>query len=291
MRYLFLILMFFPIAAAAEIVPKESPYDSRLRVIDYNKFDVVKLETFYGVTTHVQFGDDETISDVAIGDDLAWNVVPRGNHLFIKPTEQKADTNVTVITNKRVYSFALVVAKRSVRDSKAWKNPKLVYGLSFRYPEEEAAKLEIIRLEALRQAELKARKEKIDSRLDAANKYGRGEVTEPQAYDNYNYWMAGSPEISPTAARDDSRFTYLSFTNNRDMPAVYSVDAEGNEALINTHVDGNTIVIHRVIPFIRLRKGNQVVCVRNDAFSFDGGTDNSLGTIAPDVERKVKEVQ
>jgi type IV secretion system protein VirB9 len=282
--------MFCSASAIAEIVPKESPFDSRLRVIDYNKHDVVKLETFYGVTTHVQFGDDEAITDVAIGDDLAWNVVPRGNHLFIKPKEQKADTNVTVITNKRVYSFALVVAKRSIRDSKAWKNPKLVYGLSFRYPAEEAAKLEIIRLEALKQAELKARKEKINARLDAAYKYGNGD-SQPTHLDNYNYWMAGSPEISPTAARDDSRFTYLSFTNNRDMPAVYSVDSAGNESLGNTHVNGNTIVIHRVLPFVRLRKGEQVVCVRNDAFSFDGGSDNSLGTIAPDVERKVKEVQ
>lgn len=272
--------MLLPTFAIAEIVPKASPFDSRLRVIDYNKNDVVKLETFYGVTTHIQFADDESIKDVAIGDDLAWNIVPRGNHLFVKPKEKRADTNVTVITDKRVYNFALVVVKRSIRDSSAWKDPKLVYGLSFRYPEEQARLAEIARRRGL-----------INGKFGSATKSGLSNGSSQGGVDNYDYWMAGSPEISPTAARDDSRFTYLTFTNNRDMPAVYSVDSEGNEALINTNVEGNTIIVHRVVALIRLRKGNQVVCIRNDAFDFDGGSDNTQGTIAPDVKRTLKGAQ
>lgn len=136
----------------AETIPNKSLFDSRVRIIDYNRLDVVKLSTFYGVSTHVEFGAGETIKDVAIGDDQAWNIVPRGNHLFIKPKARKADTNVTVVTDKHVYNFALVVQHRSSNDVTAWKDPNLVYGVSFRYPEEEAAKL----------AEEKAAKEKAD---------------------------------------------------------------------------------------------------------------------------------
>ncbi len=284
-----------PSIGCAEIIPSKSPYDSRVRIIDYNRLDVVKLMTFYGVSTHVQFADNESILDVAVGDDQAWNIVPRGNHLFIKPKEKKADTNVTVVTDKRVYNFAIVVVPRSVKDASAWKDPNLVYGVSFRYPDEEAAKLAIEKAAKARADEDKRRMDAIKSKFAKTTKEGAieyvGENSIPLEQQNYDYWMAGSPEISPTAARDDGRFTYLSFTNNRDMPAVYSVDATGKEALINTNVEGNTIIVHRVVSSLKLRKGDLVVCIRNDAFRFDGGKDNDDGTIAPNIKRVIKEAK
>lgn len=295
MRYLLIILILLPRFALAEIIPNKSPYDSRVRVIDYNRLDVVKLSTFYGVSTHVQFSEDELIKDVAVGDDQAWNIVPRGNHLFIKPKARKADTNVTVVTDKRVYNFALVVAPRSTKDSTAWKDPNLVYGVSFRYPEEEAAKLAAEQAEKDKAEEIKRRWDIVKSKFSKITKEGAvdyvGEKEIPLEQQNYDYWMAGSDEISPTAARDDGRFTYLAFSKNRDMPAVYSVDAAGKEALINTNVEGNTIIIHRVVPSLKLRKGDAVVCIRNNSFDPNGGADNTAGTIAPDIQRVIKEKQ
>ena len=285
------IAVLLPPLANAEIVPEKSPYDSRMRMINYNRMDVVKLSTFYGVSTHVEFGENEVIRDVAIGDDQAWSIVPRGNHLFIKPKATKADTNVTVVTDKHVYNFALVVQPRSVNDTSAWKDPNLVYGVSFRYPEQEAAKLAAEQAEKAKAIAEKRRLESMKDKLAKATKDGvdmAGGMTKSLEAQNYNYWMAGSSEISPTAARDDGRFTYLSFSNNRDMPAVYSVDTFGAEALINTSVEGNTIIIHRVVPKLRLRKGGAVVCIRNDAFNANGGHDNVDGTISPDVERVIK---
>jgi type IV secretion system protein VirB9 len=277
----------------AETIPNGSFYDSRVRVINYNRMDVVKLSTFYGVSTHVQFSDDETIKDVAVGDDQAWNIVPRGNHLFIKPKAKKADTNVTVVTDKRVYNFALVVQPRSTKDSTAWKDPNLVYGVTFRYPEEEAAKLAAEREAKAKADEINHRWDTVKSKFSKVTKNGQidyvGGKEIPLEQQNYDYWMAGSDEISPTAARDDGRFTYLAFSNNRDMPAVYSVDAAGKEALINTNVEGNTIIIHRIVPSLKLRKGDAVVCIRNKSFDPNGGADNTGGTIAPDVERVIKE--
>ena len=290
MKYLLILLIALAsVSVSAETIPSKGLFDSRVRVVDYNPMEVIKIITFYGVSTHVQFGDAESIKDVAVGDDQAWNIVPRGNHLFIKPKAKKADTNVTVVTDKRVYNFALVVQPRSVKDSSAWRDPNLIYGLSFRYPEEEAAKRE----EEIRQANIKAQKDSIKSRLSGATKGAgttrTGDEGEVQAEENLDYWVAGSPEISPTAARDDGRFTYLQFSNNRDMPAVYSVDAEGKEALINTNVEGNTIIIHRVVPKLTLRKGGAVACIRNNAFDLDGGRDNTSGTIAPEVKRVTKD--
>ena len=88
------------------------------------------------------------------------------------------------------------------------------------------------------------------------------------------------------------RFIYLTFSNNRDMPAIYSVDDEGNESLINTSViDSNTIVIQRMVPRLMLRKGKAVASVINKSFDMNGGTDNKTGTVAKDVQRVIKGAQ
>jgi len=274
-KRLLLLALLLPAFALAELTPEKGEYDPRVRVVDYNPLNVVKLSTFYGVSTHVQFADAETIRDVAVGDDQAWKVVPRGNHLFIKPQATNADTNVTVVTDKRTYQFALVVQPRPLKDSTAWADPNLIFSLTFRYPDEEAAKLAA----DAKKVALQARLGEIKGKLTDAKEKGQ----------NIDYWVAGSEEISPTAARDDGRFIYLTFSNNRDMPAVYSVDAGGNEALINTNViDGNTIVIQRLVPRLILRKGDAVASVVNKSFDLNGGVDNTSGTVAPDVERVIK---
>ncbi len=278
MKKIFLLLLLLPILAMAEQTPDRGTFDPRVRVVDYNPMNVVRLATFYGVSTHVQFGKHETIVDVAVGDDLAWTISSRGNNLFIKPKATNADTNVTVITEaggqKRVYQFALVVEPRPTKDSTAWRDPNLIFSLSFRYPDEEAAKLAAQE----KAAGLKSKLDQMKTRLSDAKKECR----------NPDYWVAGAQEVSPTGACDDGRFIYLTFSNNRDMPAVYATDPEGNEALVNTNVDGNVIVVQRLLRHLTLRKGPAVACVVNKAFELDGGTDNTTGTISPDVTRVIK---
>jgi type IV secretion system protein VirB9 len=306
-RVLLTAILLMPLMVAAEINPASSQFDPRVRVIDYNPLDVVKLTTYYGVSTHVQFDAEESIQDIAIGDEAAWHISPRANHLFLKPRASKADTNLTVLTNKRVYHFALVVETRTRKTAAKWNAPELVYTLHFRYPHSEAEKKtaqrssrlqmarEIARDEVTRmQAEtlkIKLAEASYTDKATGADKAKHAAAIKGPAGtgDNFDYWVAGSDEISPTAARDDGRFTYLTFSNNRDMPAVYSANDEGEEALINTNVEGNTIVVHRVVSRLILRKGDMVACIRNGAFDWDSGKDNALGTISPEVERTVRE--
>jgi type IV secretion system protein VirB9 len=274
MKRLLLIALLCPALAWAELTPPKGKLDSRVRVADYDPAEVYKIRTFYGVSTHVQFAEGETMTDVALGDKEAWEVEPRKSHLFIKPKAQKADTNLTVVTNKRVYQFALVVEPRAIRDDKAWKDPDLVYSLSFRYPNEEVARLAT----QASAAEVKAMRNEIKVKLAEAKKHD----------ENRDYWVAGAEEISPTAVRDDGRFIYLTFSLNRDMPAIYAVDAKGNESLINTNVEGNEIVVQRMVRKLVLRKGKAVACLVNKSFDLNGGRDNATGTVASDVERVIK---
>jgi type IV secretion system protein VirB9 len=266
-----------PVMASAELTPPRGDSDPRVRMVDYDPSQVVRIVTFYGVSTHVQFADNEQIKDVAVGDDQAWSIVPRGNHLFIKPKAKNADTNVTVVTDRRTYHFALIVQTRPPKDAAAWRDPNLVFSLSFRYPDAVSAGLEATsaaKSAAARRDDLKA---KLAKRRSGA--------------ENLDYWVAGSPEISPSAARDDGRFVYLTFSDNRDMPAVYSVGDDGHEALVNTSVEGNEIVVQRLIGKLTLRKGDAAACVVNRSFELDAGKDNSSGTITPEVQRVIKEVK
>ena len=263
-------------SAMAETIPEPGVADPRVRVVTYSAKNVVRLNTFFGVSTHVKFSESEQIKDVAVGDDLAWKVIPRGNNLFIKPTAKEGDTNITVVTNRRIYQFVAVVLTE--KNQKAWANRELIYSLSFRYPDEEDANSNA---RAKAEAE-KARREDVKNRLTRApSRNGH----------NMDYWVAGHQEVSPSGAYDDGRFTYLIFNNNSAMPAVYETDETGKESLVNTHVSsGNTIVIHRLAEKITLRKGDFVASVWNKSYDRTGGANNLTGTVAPDVERVIKEV-
>ncbi len=54
-----------------------------------------------GYQLAVEFGPDEQIENVAVGDSGAWQVTPnrRGDHLFVKPIQPGVSTNMTVVTN------------------------------------------------------------------------------------------------------------------------------------------------------------------------------------------------
>lgn len=269
-----LLSLLFNSLVFAETTPKFGEFDPRVRVVEYNAQDVTKVVTFFGVSSHIQFSNSEVIKDIAVGDPTAWEIIPRTNNLFIRPLADNPDANLTIITNKRTYHFSLFTAKRSKKDKTAWQDPNLTFSLVFNYKEEQEKDHALAKAK-----ELKSRFSGAKTKLEK----------EFSSFSNIDYWVAGSQEISPTSVRDNGRFIYLTFSNNRDMPAIYSVDEFGKEALINTNVKGNTIIIHRMVKLLRLRKGRYVACLVNRSFDLNGGKDNSTGTVSPAVERKIKE--
>lgn len=269
-------LLLLPATVSAEITPSPGTLDPRVRLVTYSPTNVVKVTAFYGVSTHIQFSSTESIKDVAIGDELAWDVSPRGNNLYLKPRAEQADTNLTIVTNKRTYQFILAVQRLPRKDKSAWANPNLVFSLSFRYADEEQAHKDYRQKLEAQQAMLK----------DVENKLSNAKEKLPH---NLDYWVAGDAVVSPTSAYDDGRFVYLTFSSNRDMPNLYEVDGNGKESLVNTHViSGNTITVQRMVPQIILRKGDSVASVINKSFDVGSGRDNTTGTVSNQVERIVR---
>lgn len=257
----------------AEVLPPKGNTDGRVRVVDYDPMNVIRLVTQFGVSTHVEFPEEEIVQDVAVGDDQAWKLVPRRNHLFIKPVAEKADTNVTVVTSRHTYNFALTVKSMNGTTDSSWSDADLIYTLYFRYPGEERKKKEA------------ARKEKIEKEKEAVVK---ADLDQKGPIRNINYFRQGSDLIAPVEAWDDGRFTYLTFAQVQDIPAVYLEDDDGKEALINTTFqDRSTIVIHRVVPRLIIRQGDQVARIDNRSFTTEQKW-TETGTTSPTIKRVEK---
>lgn len=232
--------------------------DSRIRSEDYNETRVYTVYAKPGRAALVQFQEGEWLdtqaSALAMGDALAWKVSVRGNGILFKPSEEKPDTNMIVVSNKRTYAFDLKTAHG--------RQPP-TYILRFRYPDDERK---------ARIARDAKRKTAAATLAAAANRRVAGE--------NRNYWGYGSRTLAPTELWDNGRFTYFRFDNGRALPAVYRIGADGAEGLADFHIEGDTVVVHETAARFILRSGKSVLGIENRGYRPDGifnrtGTDGN----------------
>jgi len=272
------LLALTPALAMAEDIPVQASVDTRIQVTNYHEDDVVALYVKRGSATQIVFAPGEEILDVASGFTDGWEFKNRRNNLYLKPRSVqttgpvqgiispepgKWDTNLLVATNRRVYTFQLAL----VSDS----DHRVAYRVTFRYPADEAAR---------RLAE-----------AEAALARSRLEATRPVRNTHYTMQIGRrSSAIAPTSAYDDGTFTYLSFPNNREIPAVFLVadDKDRTETLVNTHFSNDVLVIHRVAPELVLRLGSQVVAVFNESYDQEGIAPEG-GTTLDGVERVIRQ--
>lgn len=107
--------------------------DSRMQAIEYRAEHVVPIETAPGYQVTVLLSPDERIESIALGDAGAWQVTASkgGNILFVKLAQPGLATNMTVVTDVRIYAFDLV----PLGDA----STAMPYTLRFAYPRPSAA--------------------------------------------------------------------------------------------------------------------------------------------------------
>lgn len=263
------------VPAAALETPKGMSSDKRIRTVDYTPNDVIKVVGRYRASTQIEFAATEEIVHVAIGDSLSWEVAPARNILFLKPREKNPPTNLQVVTvrasgERRVYQFELRASEGPVTGDDAY------FVVRFRYPADEAER---------RRAETAARqatveRERVDDTLSLHQSY---------AARNYRYSAQGSRALQPDMIFDDGKVTTLTFAGNREVPAIYMVQSDGEETLIpwDARGGGEVIVVHGTAREFRLRSGDDVLCIFNEAFD-PVGVDPGTGTTSPSVERVIE---
>lgn len=222
-------------AAFAEATPRPGRTDARIRDVTYNRDNVTAIDASYGTSTMIQLQSDEKIETLALGDAIAWKVEPnrKGDIIFVKPVEKNAQSNLNVVTSKRVYIFLLRSNTRPVQGQ--------TFAVRFRFPDDEAdTRLLAAAKERAAYPNLKA--------LNIANA-------------NSDYGYKGASANKPVTIFDDGTKTWFRFEG--ETPAIYIVDGDRNENLVNLRTEGPYVVVDKVAAQWTLRNGQDATCIFN----------------------------
>jgi type IV secretion system protein VirB9 len=231
-------------------VPISGRVDPRVRTVLFREDAVVSLRGHYGYQMMVEFGGDERIENVSIGDSLAWQVTPnrRADTIFLKPIEFNAATNMSVITSKRRYTFQL-----SAEEATGLDDPNIIYRVKFTFPPEPVTPA----VEVATSAKVIA--------------------------GNMAYSVAGSPANVPARIYDDGNKTYFEWAVGASTPAIFAIGPDGSEAVVNFVMQGNVMVVERIARAFVLRNGAEETRVSNDGWQAP-----VLGPDAPVVRNAVQ---
>jgi type IV secretion system protein VirB9 len=219
-------LLTLAIALGLTISNSANAADGHIQSVRWDPNKVVTLTGALGWQIMLEFGSDERIENVSIGDAQAWQVTPnkRARNLFLKPLTRNAATNMTVVTDRRRYAFALLVAPR--RSSTPWI-------VQFEYPRPV---IEVIE-----------------------------EPPAPLApVLNFRYTVAGPASLRPVRVWDDARQTYFEFDQAQAIPAIFAGAPGKDESLVNSVMRGRVSVVQQIGKQFTLRTGDQFVTVARD---------------------------
>lgn len=233
-------------AALVLCVSAAAHADARVRHLAYDADRVTELNFCVGFQTTIGFAVGETIENVAVGDSSGFQAIAskRADMLFVKPTSATAQTNMTVVTSRRLYNFLLRVLP-GARCPAA----QTAFSVSFNYPPEPKP---AVPPEPPRPA------------LAATP----ATPIKPQAAIRINtaYSFTGDPGNVPLRVHDDGRETFFRWPEGVPTPAIYAVDPNGSRSIINYAQVGDEFAVDRVAVQFELRRGKSVTELYNDGY-------------------------
>ena len=234
-----LVLTCFPVPATGQVVQE----------YEYQPDRIYQVRTGLGITTQIELSPSETIHDFSTGFSNGWDLTRRDNVFYLKPKDIDVDTNMLIRTATHSYIFELKVVATDWTALEQAKEAGVQYKVTFRYPNNTDF---IAQAGALPRA---------STALDKRRSYNF-------AYDysarNSQAWLI------PSNVYDDGRFTYLRMGDLNGMPtgnfpAVFGRErAQGDDFVVNTTVENNTIIVHGTYPYLVVRHGRNVVGLRRN---------------------------
>jgi type IV secretion system protein VirB9 len=246
-----LVLLGWAVEVDAETSPSPGLLDARIRVAPYSADQVYLLKGFVGYQTDLEFESGETFVGLGAGDIEGISFVAQGNHLFLKPKAAKVGTNLTILTSRRTYQVDYSASATHPDASEA-----VTYALRFTYP--PVAK--------------------------EGDEAGARALTDTHRSRNIDYWYCGDPSLRPVAASDDGVHTRLTFAARAEQPAIFILNEDGSESLLNFSMDEGDVILHRVGRRFILRRGHLAGCVVNKGYVGSGDRLKSH-TVSDEVER------
>lgn len=247
-----LILIIFPLifcitanakTNGAIIYPEPMAHNDKIVTYVYRPDYIYNYVGTYEYQAHIKLQTGEKVSTIAMGNTSGWEIVENGSRIFLRPLNKYAKTNMTLITNKRLYQFLL-----DAKSVNSMNDPSVFFEARFSYPE-DSSNFTILQTDP-----------------DIQDVIGSFNNSEEQALlYNYNYSISGPDKIVPVKVFDDSEFTYFEFSDKHtEIPAIFYVDSDGYEGLVNYRVEGDYVIVERLAEMFTLRHGTDTVCIYND---------------------------
>lgn len=283
-----------PALALQTPVPGKS--DPRVCDVKYDPNEVTDVVSIMGDTMSIRFGKNERITNVTPSDaaHLKVFITEGSNMLWLKGALAMSPQPISVRTmtednTPRDYALRWTalpdtkpthdVSLASTNDVEVTEVPhvqNICYLIRYNYPTEVSA----AQVAAWRKKKAKEAAEAQDIALHKAES-DRGH--------NMHYVAQGDASIGPTEIYDDGYTTTLRFPGNLRIPTIFKRDPEGTDAEVTgtTTEEGGIVKIHSVLPYIRLRDGDLVLCIWNRSYN-PVGDNPGTGTTSPDIDRGVQ---
>ena len=222
-----------PLLALALCATSASATDKRIATLVYDPDEIVQIIGHQGIQSTVEFGPDERIENVAVGNSAAWEITPnrRASLLFLKPLVRATRTNMTVVTDRHMYMFDLVAGP---------KDGSPVYAMKFLYPNDKPAESE------------------------APAQSAEAQVAPPPfspAQLNFGWKTKGSDRLLPSKIFDDGKVLYLAWSREASLPAILTISSDGREGPVNYRTSGDFIVVDPLPSNILLREGKRTATI------------------------------
>ena len=222
----------------AQALVHSLPTDKRAKAVMYRPNDIYLVNTNYLVSTDIVFSKNETVKNYHLGDAYSWDVETSDNHLYLKAKKIDASGNLNVTTNKFDYHFLL-----SVRHARK-DDPHQALLIQFVYPKNLLA----------------------DGKLSLSPIHVPHDICQNKRKYNLCYSYTGNTEQAPFQVFDDGQFTYFKFKKHIELPAIFVVQSDRTEQVVNYRMEDGFVVVERVGKAFTLRNGSTVTSVYNDLY-------------------------
>ncbi len=221
--------------------------DSRIKTFVYSPNEVFSVTTHYGYQSNIEFGPQEVIQTISVGDRVGWQISPSGQRLFIRAQEENAHTNMTVVTDRHAYQFDL----RSSSADAVFGSEQLTYVVRFYYPEDH----ELASLPP-------------GGYMPAAQMrppVAASQATSAVPLFNYRYTYSGPGAAAPLKIFDDGKRTFFKFSPGANPSfAVVSATGEALPVIAEPTNDG-LLAVNVIASRFQVTQNGQQVFVYNEA--------------------------
>lgn len=221
---------------------------------EYQPDRIFTIRAGLGITTQIELSPDEQVLDYSTGFSSGWDLTRRDNVFYVKPKNVDVDTNMMIRTATHSYILELKVVATDWKTLDQARRAGVQYKVAFIYPADTSFRVET-----------KAAEDAAE--LDTSLVKGR------DYHFDYDYAKSRkvAPWLVPTNVYDDGRFTYIRMPDLKhfptgNFPIVYMREkGRSEDAIVNTTVEGNTIVVHGTYPYLVIRHDKNVVGLRRNA--------------------------